>query len=90
MKLILIALLMITLGSCTPWGERQKLIPVVDITGDTGYVVDTNPNDCDEIQCLYRIEVIDSCEYISYALGLNGDGLLTHKGNCKYCKQRKP
>lgn len=38
----------------------------------------------------YTIVIIDSCEYIfgcdhgSY----NGGYFLTHKGNCKFCKQR--
>lgn len=31
---------------------------------------------------------IDSCEYISRCLGCN-NGILTHKGNCKYCLTRK-
>ena len=30
---------------------------------------------------------IDSCEYL-YAFLRNGE-LLTHKGNCKFCEQRK-
>ena len=28
------------------------------------------------------ILVIDSCEYVYY------EGRITHKGNCKYCRQR--
>lgn len=32
--------------------------------------------------------VIDGCEYISYALTTH-IGLLTHKGNCKFCQQRR-
>ena len=35
----------------------------------------------------FKIVVIDSCEYISYYLGWK-EGLLTHKGNCKYCAER--
>ena len=30
-----------------------------------------------------HVVVIDSCEYISYGHGL------AHKGNCKYCEERK-
>ena len=33
------------------------------------------------------VYTIDSCEYIGVLQGLNGDWL-SHKGNCKYCKQR--
>jgi hypothetical protein len=36
----------------------------------------------------YSIVVIDSCEYIEILhVGLRGG--ITHKGNCKYCKERK-
>lgn len=31
----------------------------------------------------YTLEIIDSCEYISRAQGL------THKGNCKFCAERR-
>lgn len=34
-----------------------------------------------------RLIVIDSCEYIGVIEHGHSD-LLTHKGNCKYCKQR--
>ena len=32
----------------------------------------------------YQVIVIDSCEYI-----YTEKGRLTHKGNCKFCEQRK-
>ncbi len=32
--------------------------------------------------------VIDSCEYIGSLAGVNTD-ILTHKGNCKFCLNRK-
>ncbi len=32
--------------------------------------------------------VIDSCEYIGSLAGANTD-ILTHKGNCKFCLNRK-
>ena len=35
--------------------------------------------------CTYTIVVIDSCEYIKTS-SYNG---LAHKGNCKYCNERK-
>ena len=40
----------------------------------------------------YVIKTIDLCEYIevSFAIGLeNSHYSLTHKGNCKYCINRK-
>lgn len=48
---------------------------------------------CDYVASSYttaegiRVSVIDSCEYLHYS---NGYGpLYTHKGNCKYCKERR-
>lgn len=35
-----------------------------------------------------EIYIIDSCEYIGKVYGGNSDKL-THKGNCKFCLQRK-
>ena len=41
----------------------------------------------------FRIVVIDSCEYI-YGVRKSGDGhrgygFLAHKGNCKFCEERR-
>ena len=36
-----------------------------------------------------RTVIIDSCEYIEYEIeGRGRPKAITHKGNCKYCKQR--
>ena len=35
----------------------------------------------------YVTKVIDSCEYIGYINAVPHD-ILTHKGNCRFCKQR--
>lgn len=40
-----------------------------------------------DIQDNHLVIVIDSCEYIGFNF-LHNNSLLTHKGNCKYCKQR--
>lgn len=41
----------------------------------------------------YKIEIIDSCEYIVRENGMttfkNYSFSITHKGNCKYCAARK-
>lgn len=34
-----------------------------------------------------KVYTIDSCEYVGKLRGLKGD-VLTHKGNCKFCKNR--
>lgn len=37
--------------------------------------------------CPFNVIIIDSCEYLS---GVDGNrGFLSHKGNCKFCKQRE-
>lgn len=37
----------------------------------------------------FNIITIDSCEYIFMSrLPIGGDMALSHKGNCKFCKQR--
>ncbi len=36
----------------------------------------------------YKTMVIDSCEYIYYSVAAQHVGL-THKGNCRYCTQRR-
>lgn len=35
-----------------------------------------------------HVVTIDSCEYISY-ISYNGGYGLAHKGNCKYCAERR-
>ena len=35
-----------------------------------------------------RTYIIDSCEYIGY-LGFGNCDVLTHKGNCRFCKERR-
>ncbi len=35
-----------------------------------------------------KVYTIDSCEYIGHVVGFKTD-ILTHKGNCKFCLERK-
>jgi hypothetical protein len=35
------------------------------------------------------ITSVDSCEYIGTVGDNNGDDFLTHKGNCKFCRERR-
>ncbi len=34
-----------------------------------------------------RVSIIDSCEYIHYSCGFGPE--YTHKGNCKFCAERR-
>jgi hypothetical protein len=38
-----------------------------------------------------RVVIIDSCEYLigSISTGYGGYGYFSHKGNCKYCAERR-
>lgn len=36
----------------------------------------------------YKTYTVDSCEYIRYAVG-SQYGYLAHKGNCRFCKERR-
>lgn len=37
---------------------------------------------------VFRTTIIDSCEYLYADQGSNGQ-IITHKGNCKFCEERK-
>ena len=64
-------------GSCSGGAELDT--PKGGVVGIYGDGLQTYP---------ITVYTIDSCEYIGVLQGLNGDWA-THKGNCKYCKQRK-
>lgn len=36
----------------------------------------------------YRTYIVDSCEYVGLATGIQGDNI-AHKGNCRFCKERR-
>ena len=35
-----------------------------------------------------RIYIVDSCEYVGMAIG-SRSGVLAHKGNCRFCAERR-
>ena len=37
----------------------------------------------------FIIVVIDSCEYLKDGSGYQGYGYFAHKGNCRFCKERR-
>ena len=49
---------------------------------------DTKQSDGTYEPYFYKTYIIDSCEYVGYAAGSQGD-YLAHKGNCKYCAERR-
>ena len=50
--------------------------------------VESKTTDTTINNCQLEIYIIDSCEYIGRVYNTNSDKL-THKGNCKYCLNRK-
>ena len=40
------------------------------------------------INSFYETYTVDSCEYVGYVRGSRSD-YLTHKGNCRFCKERR-
>lgn len=50
-------------------------------------VVSPDGNDIEINDHTVTVFDIDSCEYIGRIYGSNSD-FLTHKGNCKYCRER--
>ena len=41
----------------------------------------------DGVEEIANVIIIDSCEYVARSIGWDA-GLLTHRGNCKFCQQR--
>jgi hypothetical protein len=86
MKYLLLPVLLL-LGSC---GELPQTTPPTDPAREVGNQVfrvlsayeGNGAND-------FYIYTIDSCEYIGNAALNSYAAVLTHKGNCKFCLNRK-
>lgn len=77
MKTFLILIGLLSLSSCARKELPDEIVPFV------------------KVPCVYQegnadvyLYTIDSCEYIGYVNDYHDD-FLTHKGNCKFCKERK-
>lgn len=81
MKKLLFLLISASLFSC---GSEEPTQEPTEKTSDDSYMsfeyggVD-----------VYHIQEIDGCEYILVNGRENSEPALTHKGNCKYCEERK-
>ena len=85
MKKFLFAILLFGLFSCGNTTEKETPVikgisfEKVELPGQ-GYGIGKDG---------YQIFVIDSCEYIYAWFGNGyGGGSITHKGNCKFCRER--
>ena len=82
-KIFILLSILFTIVSCKePVANTNIYYHEVEITND---IYDVNG------ECCLRTVVIDSCEYLigNRALVHQGYGYLTHKGNCKYCAERR-
>ena len=79
----LIILVVITLGGCKIDYDPAN-IPIQQ--AQISYV----ENEVYLRNIIYLV-VVDSCEYVVYreSFGRGAAGGITHKGNCKFCEQRK-
>jgi hypothetical protein len=83
----LILLGMFTLFAVSSCSKANKPKPTVidsDIRRDVVYSIQNGPTKL-------QVVVIDSCEYLFYRdYGQSSSaGFLAHKGNCKYCAERR-
>lgn len=69
------------------------LIAVISFACDSneGFMGTHNTVNYDGLVKDHKVIVIDSCEYIVYDVsqGYSGFGFMAHKGNCKYCAERR-
>lgn len=89
MKKIFILSILFAIVSCNNPTTDTNIYHEVEKTNDV-YKVNVETTGDDKMTSL-RVIVIDSCEYLigKYYTGYNGYGYLSHKGNCKYCAERR-
>ena len=81
-KIFILIAILFAIISCNEPKVDTKVYHETEMTNDI-YVIDC--------KCSLRTVVIDSCEYLigRRADGYNGYGFMVHKGNCKYCAERR-
>lgn len=84
-KIILLVLTTLTMVGCTPSYEEAKKFTDKE----------RNKQIQQEVWHNFHVEIIDSCEYLlrytERASGNAGYGqsFMAHKGNCRFCKERR-
>lgn len=81
-KIFILISILFVIVSCNESRVDTKVYHEVEITND---IYDVNG------EFRLRTVVIDSCEYLigSYCGSYAGFGFMAHKGNCKYCAERR-
>lgn len=82
MKKIFILSILFAMVSCNRPRVDTNIYHKAEITND---IYDVNG------EFRLRTVVIDSCEYLigNHSGGYQGYGFMAHKGNCKYCAERR-
>lgn len=80
-KILILVTILFAMISCSEQPDTN-IYHNVKKTNDV-YSVDVDLN--------VRVVIIDSCEYLigNRSIGYQGYGYLSHKGNCKYCAERR-
>ena len=81
-KILILTAILFAMISCSSEQPYTNIYHEVERTND---VYNVNG------ECCLRTVVIDSCEYLigRKCRGYYGYGFLSHKGNCKYCAERR-
>ena len=87
-KIFILISILFAMVSCSEQPDTN-IYHEVEKTNDV-YKVNVASTGCEQITNL-RVVVIDSCEYLigHFRNGYDGYGYLSHKGNCKYCAERR-
>lgn len=88
-KIFILVVVLFAIISCNEQPDTN-IYHKVERTNDV-YKVNVVSNTDNNQMLSLRVVVIDSCEYLigRYHAGYNGYGYLSHKGNCKYCAERR-
>lgn len=87
-KILVLIAILFAMISCSEQPNDTNIYHEVERTNDVYKVnVISTFNDT----TMLRVIVIDSCEYLigKNRFGDAGYGYLSHKGNCKYCAERR-
>lgn len=87
-KILVLTAILFAMISCNEQPNDTNIYHEVERTND---VYEVNVIFTKNAQTSLQVVVIDSCEYLigKAAAGYNGYGYLSHKGNCKYCAERR-
>ena len=86
-KIFILIVVLFAIVSCRERPDTN-IYHEVEITND---VYNVNVISTRDDPTSLRVVVIDSCEYLigRNLIGDKGYGYLSHKGNCKYCAERR-